>query len=203
MRFSIIIPAHNVEEYISKALSSVKSQVFSDYECIVVCDACTDKTEDIVHSYPFNVRIVHYQSAGLTRNVGLDLAQGEYILFLDADDWYLHEYVLSEINNRLGDEDIFCFGFIWKGVGYAGPTNPEGRLYPHVWNKCFKRSFIGNLRFPDATDEDACFHEAIMKQEPKIEMCDAPMIYYNFLREGSTSKKLQRTVQGAKSWWHI
>ena len=203
MKFSIIVPAHNVENYISKCLNSIQSQVFTDYECIVICDSCVDNTEKIARTYPFIVESVNFTSAGLTRNVGLDIATGEYILFLDADDWFLHEYVLTELSKKISDEDILCYAFIWKSIGYSGAMSPKDILYPHVWNKCWKKSIIGDTRFIDNDVEDAIFHDEIMKKDPLISIWDMPFVYYNFLRTGSTSERLNRTITEAKEGWNI
>ena len=87
MRFSIIIPAHNEEKNIRKLLDSIKSQTFTDYEVIVVCDSCEDATESIAKEYGARTLNVDYHTDGLTRNAGIDIAKGEWLLFIDADDW--------------------------------------------------------------------------------------------------------------------
>lgn len=188
-KFSIIIPAHNTENYISKALESVKCQVFTDYELIIVCDRCEDKTAEIARQYTDIVYEVDYGNDGLARNCGLDKAKGEYVLFMDSDDWWIHEYVLSLIYFMLTQEnhpDILAFSFIWKGVGYC--RNVPGKEYIAVWNKCWRREFIGNARFSDkpyGADED--FHIVMLSKAPKIVHWDMPMYYYNYGREGSLS----------------
>ncbi len=90
-KFSIIIPAHNSAKFIKKALDSVKIQTFKDYELIVVCDACTDKTAEIARKYTDKVIKVDFTNEGRTRNVGLDAAVGDWILWIDDDDWWMHE----------------------------------------------------------------------------------------------------------------
>ena len=116
MRFSVIMPAHNAASYIRKALDSIKAQTFTDYELIVVCDACDDQTADIAREYTDRVIEVSNANAGLTRNVGLEAAQGEYLLFADDDDWWLHEFAFEIIHEALTDEDLLCFAFIWKNM---------------------------------------------------------------------------------------
>lgn len=204
MRFSIIIPAYNSEHYITKALDSIKSQTFTDYELIVVCDSCEDNTVEIAKSYGARVFIVSYHNDGLTRSKGLDEARGEYILFMDDDDWWLHEYVLEQLNNeltRLKDVDILAFSFIFKGVCYAYPTRNHGKLWIAVWNKCWKRKAIGKTRFPNVHScSDSYFHKEMMEKKLKIYTWDMPMYYYNYLREGSISKKDGATAIGVKRW---
>lgn len=197
-RFSIIIPAFNSENYIRKALDSVDEQRFKNYELIVVCDSCHDRTVSIAKRYTDLVYEVEFGNDGPTRNYGIEHANGEYILFLDDDDWFLHEYVLHLLDYMLDQDDnppdILAFGFIWKHVGYC--RNLIDNMYIATWNKCWRREAIGETRFSNkhmASDED--FHNAMMKKDLKIICWDMPMYYYNFLREGSQTylKKLRET----------
>lgn len=87
-KFSIIIPAYNMEKYISKTLDSVMKQTFKDYEVIVVDDGSTDKTVEIAKKY--DVKIIEHKHAGLSvvRNAAIKEAKGEYLILLDSDDWW-------------------------------------------------------------------------------------------------------------------
>ena len=189
-KFSIIIPLHNSAKFCRKCLDSVAFQTFKDYELIVVCDNCKDNSAEVAREYTDKVLITSYGTDG-SRNAGLDIATGEWILFLDDDDWWLHEYVLEQLDGKLktlGDIDVLCFSFIFKGWCYATPRQMNGALWIAVWNKCWKRSFIGNVRFPaDVLPADGQFHLSMLHKNPKIEEWDMPMYYYNFLHEGSQS----------------
>ena len=189
MRFSIIIPAHNAEGHISNALESIKEQSFKDYELIVVCDSCKDKTADMAREAGAIVEEVDFGNDGLSRSRGLDLARGEWVLFMDDDDWWLHEFVLWQINSRLSDDiDVLAFSFIFSGLKYADPYGNGGNLWPAVWNKCWRRSFIGDTRFPNVhMISDAYFHTEMMGKGPRIATWDMPMYFYNYLRPGSQS----------------
>lgn len=202
MRFSIIIPAYNSAKYIVKALESIKAQSFTDYELIVVCDSCKDNTAEIAMIYGAKVYIENFHNDGLSRSKGLDVAQGEYVLFMDDDDWWLHEYVLEQLNEeliRLKDADVLAFSFIFKGIGYASPTKNQGKLWVAVWNKCWKRECIGSTRFPNIHScSDRYFHDVMMRKKLKIYTWDMPMYYYNYLREGSISQKDGRKVSELK-----
>lgn len=200
MRFSIIIPAHNTEKYIRKTLESVKIQEFKDYELIVVCDSCEDKTEEIAKEYTDKVYSVNYSKDGLTRNKGLDEATGEYILFMDSDDWWMHEYVLSILDTILKgqDIDILAFGFIWMSRGYCGPiankTLAKSYLYSNVWSKCWKKSFLddNNIRFRDIyPHSDMYFVSDASNSTSKVYYLDQPLYYYNYLREGSITNEIK------------
>lgn len=191
MKYSIIIPLHNSAEFCRKCLDSVKQQTFTDYELIIICDKCSDNSAEIAREYTDKVIITEFGNDGMSRNAGLDVAKGEWILFLDDDDWWLHEYVLEQIDNKLkqvGNQiDILCFSFIFKGWCYAKPNHPEGGLWIAVWSKCWKRSSIGTTRFDNVYPADVTFHRKMMAKNLRRAEWDMPIYYYNYLRKGSQS----------------
>lgn len=203
--FSVIIPTHNGAEHIRKAMDSVKRQRFDDYEMIIVCDACTDGTEQIAMEYTPNVLSVDYHRDGLARNKGLDAATGEWILFLDDDDWFLHEYVFSMLHDTVGKhgEDMLDFAFIWKDKGYMEPK-PE-RPYVMAWCRCWKRALIGNARFGNMEyHADVYFYHRMMKKKPNIVFWNMPMYYYNYMREGSlTDMKRKGIISMQNPVFHV
>ena len=188
-KYSIIIPAHNAEDCLGRCLDSVVSQKYRNWELLVVCDACTDGTADVVRKYGEKPIIVNHQRDGLARNAGLDAARGEWVLFLDADDWWLHEYVLTQLDSALNPAwDILFFSFIWKGQGYF--SQDQYRHYVAVWNKSWRREFIGDTRFNDVYGvSDMYFDKAMMAKNPKCAYWDMPFYYYNYLYEGSINWK--------------
>ena len=193
MKFSIIIPAHNSAGYIDNALDSIAEQTFEDYELIVVCDSCTDNTEEIAKSYGARTVAVDYHCDGPTRNKGLEMAQGDWVLFMDDDDWWLHEFVLQQLSDRLDETmDILCFSFIFRGIKYAHPFGNGGNYWVACWNKCYRRSVIEDARFSNVTDgsADVQFYSMMFNKGLRIAVWDMPMYYYNYYREGSISEKL-------------
>lgn len=191
-RFSIIIPAYNAANRIHKGLDSIKSQTFTDYELIVICDNCADNTAQIAESYGAKAIPVNFGNDGLSRSKGLDVATGEWILFMDDDDWWLHEYVLELIDEKLryhnNAMDVLCFSFIFKGYKYARPNGNRGHHWAAVWNKCWKRSVIGDTRFPNIHScSDLYFHQDMFAKHLTIIDWDMPIYYYNYLRPGSIS----------------
>lgn len=203
MKFSVIVPAYNAERHIMKGLDSIRDQSFKDYELIIVCDSCEDKTEQIAHKYTDKVIPIFAHNDGMARNAGLDAAKGDWILFLDDDDWFLHEYVFEQLANRTEANmgEIICFSFIWRHIGYASPRSNHGNLYPAVWNKCWKRSTIGKTRFPNIWSiSDMYFNQAMMAKGPALDVWDMPMVYYNYLRPGSISE-LTRTIELTREYW--
>lgn len=96
-KFSIIIPTHNVENYIKKCLDSVMKQTFEDYEVIVADDGSTDKTKDIIRKYKVTLIESEFVGVSEARNLALKKAKGDYLIFLDGDDWWDKE-LLEKIN---------------------------------------------------------------------------------------------------------
>jgi len=153
MFFSIIVPCYNGEVTIANTLESVCIQTYSDFEVIVVNDGSTDSSLDIVKSYlgRLPLKIISQKNSGLgaARNTGIDMASGEFIAFLDADDlWFDNKLqtVYSFIKKQHGDVDVVCHSEEMKrkkislGVLKHGPyTSYEDLL------------FKGNSLSPSAT----------------------------------------------------
>ncbi|WP_291093669.1 glycosyltransferase family 2 protein [Empedobacter sp. UBA6745] len=115
--FSIIIPVYKVENYLHKCVNSVLSQNYEDYEIILVNDGSPDNCPQICDQFAANdsrIKVIHKANGGLSdaRNVGVEQANGEYILFLDSDDYWEGNYALSSlaetiVNNK---KDIILYG---------------------------------------------------------------------------------------------
>ena len=99
-KFSIIIPVYNVEKYLKKCLESIKNQSYKDYEVIIVNDGSTDKSKDILDEYDYKVINQKNQGLSVARNNGVKKATGEYLIFVDSDD-YIEKDLLKEINKSL------------------------------------------------------------------------------------------------------
>ena len=113
MLFSVIIPVYNVEKYLRACLDSMLNQTFSDWEAVCVNDGSTDGSTVVLKEYAAKddrFRVVEQPNAGLSaaRNTGLKLATGDYVLFLDSDDW-LETNALNTLTEKLGGEDMVCF----------------------------------------------------------------------------------------------
>ena len=188
--FSVIVPAHNSSGYITKGLASIRAQTFTDYELIVVCDRCTDFTERLAKQFlPDKMITTDFGMDGLARNAGIDAAEGYWLLFMDDDDWFLHEYVFQQLHDVAidTDADMLVFDFIWKGRGYH--RNEVGGSNIAVWSKCWRRSFVGDTRFPAIPfTSDAPFMDEIIRKRPQAVWLKVPMYYYNFMRKGSQTE---------------
>lgn len=189
-KFSVIVPAYNAEHHIRPLLDSIARQHYRDYELIVICDSCTDNTEAIAREYGAITESVSFGRDGLTRDRGLDIATGEWILFADDDDWFLHEYCFTQLADMVGrhGEDVLNFAYVWKDRGYIAPdaaTIFKPRV-AHVWANAWKRETIGDARFGDATFcSDTYFLRAMHQRVHHFFLWDMPMYYYNFMRRGS------------------
>ena len=112
---SVVIPAYNAGHVIEKCLCSLQNQSYSDFECIVVDDASTDDTRSVIDRVTFGderfSRVDNSQNVGPSRcrNIGIKLARGEYIYFLDADDWVEAESLSVLINQVQGRSLDYCF----------------------------------------------------------------------------------------------
>lgn len=189
--FSVILPAHNAETRIRKGLESVRRQTFTDYELIVVCDDCQDKTAEIAREYTDRVYEVPWHSCGRTRSKGLDEARGRWILFMDDDDWWTDDsafQVIAEGIRHGGDFDVLAFGFVF---GNNGPVLQwPGHLYIAIWNKAWRRGFIGDTRFPDVPHSDDVGFAEQTHYRARFRFLDEILYYYDYMRPGSITQKL-------------
>ena len=202
MKFSVIIPAYNSAGHIRKALESVRAQTFKDYELIVVCDSCSDDTEKVAEEYGAITERVEFHADGPTRNRGIELAQGEWVLFMDDDDWWLHEYVLHQLSEKIDREpwaDIIAFSFIFRHIGYARPIRKcNHSMWIACWCKCYRRTAIGDARFSGVTDgsADVQFYTQMFNKGLRVCFWDMPLYYYNYWREESISERITHDFRG-------
>lgn len=103
---SVIIAAKNASKYIKEAIESVQKQDIKDMEMIVVCDSCTDNTKQIAEELDCKTIEVNFSHIGKTRNAGLKVAQGEYILYVDSDDVMEKNGISNLYNEFLKDNSI-------------------------------------------------------------------------------------------------
>ena len=173
MKLSIIVPVYNTEAYVAKCLDSLIEPDLEDYEIIAVNDGSTDASREVVGKYEEKfkpiLKVVDTPNGGLShaRNVGIDAAQGEYLLFVDSDD-YLTEHAVREIlQTAEQDFDIAVFDFVhvnedgkvtasFDGSGrterFTLEEEPEFLFSPHnAVNKIWKRRLFteSGIRFAE------------------------------------------------------
>ena len=210
--FSVILTEHNSEQYMHRMLNSINEQSFQNIEMIVVCDKCSDNTFEEAKLFTYksrgdNVLQTDFGRCGLARNAALDIAKGEWILFADDDDWWLHEFAFELIADvaKVSDQaDLLCFGFLARdfveqeGLHYFMncPVNypPCYRMWAAPWNKAWRRSFIGDHRFPDweHSDDLGFAREMHPLAAGRMVFIDTPLYYYNYMRPGSIADRLSK-----------
>ena len=198
--FSVIVPMHNSAEFMRTSLDSVRAQTFTDYELIIICDKCTDDTARIACEYGDTVLTVDFGKAGLSRNAGLDIARGEWILFLDDDDWFLHDRAFELLHNMLVDAkfDVLAFGFLcdWcdgqglQAMSFMHPSQESVWVAP--WTKAWRRSFIGEHRFPAwKHSDDLGFAQEMFPLVKQWGYANVQLYFYNYMRPGSIQDRLR------------
>lgn len=165
-KFSIIIAAYNIENYIAKCIESVLTQTYNNYEVIVVDDGSKDGTKNKIKEFGDKIKFIEHENnkfLGGTRNTGIEVANGKYILFIDGDDYLNNNYVLEKLDNLIGEKDVdviyMGFEIVGKKTDTIIPSSENctkqfriaGDRYTNAWSKCWRRDFIleNNLRFPE------------------------------------------------------
>lgn len=206
LTFSIIIPVYNVEPYLKECLDSVLGQTCGDFEAVCVNDGSTDGSLSILEDYAARdsrIRVISQPNGGLSaaRNTGIDAAQGDYILFLDSDDW-LESNTLRTLADGLDGEDMLCFGG-WRGDEVEQPTHA---IFPTGWEyynrcaldrhpfpfvcvvlRCYRRTFLDNnrLRFREGIlHEDNHFTPSACLAATKVRVIPDAFYHYR-IRQGS------------------
>lgn len=190
--FSVIVPVHSEPEVIWRGLQSINAQEFDSYERVFVCDCCTEEIIEYVRGFhPEKLIMTEFGKAGMARNAGLDVAEGEWILFMDDDDWFLPGAfaTIAEELKRQRDIDILAFAFEWKGRGVG--MQSEKRVYPAVWNKAWRRKFIGEERFPDWIHTEDLGFARRLHWRARFGFLQAVLYHYEFMRLGSVSDRIR------------
>lgn len=184
-KVSIIVPVYNVEKYLRECIESILAQTYKTYELILVDDGSPDLCPIICDEYARidkRIKVIHKENGGISsaRNLGLKEANGDYILFVDSDD-YIEKNMLFNLVNIASatNADIVQCNYIRTKRGYKFENIDnsrykysmedntdaikslitwEGKTDSIVWNKLYKRSVIGNVLF----DEMLCMNEDTM-----------------------------------------
>ena len=152
MKVSVILCVYNEEKYVRQAIESILGQTLTDLELIIVNDGSTDGTQDIIESYrDKRIKVINHENIGLgaSRNKGLSAAEGDYVTFLDGDDWFSPEALEESYNKAvLNDTDILMF----QMINYDDDT---GRIYENDWFNLnsFDESFDERVFSPKDTKD--------------------------------------------------
>lgn len=220
---SIIIPVYNVEKYLKKCIESLVNQTFKDFEIICVNDGSTDKSQEILNKYSqkypfFKILNQDNMGAGIARNNGLKLAEGEYIQFLDGDD-YFEPTMLEEMYNKAKEHNtdlIVCSAKkvnefeeviensnpIWPIKLDITPLNTvfNRHNYPNEilnmfcvvpWNKLCKKDLLikNGIEFQNlSSSNDIAFGHKVQICAERIVVFDKQLINYRYRHKESISK---------------
>ncbi len=210
---SVIVPVYNVEEYLSRCVESILAQTYKNLDVILVDDGAKDRSGILCDEFAAKdprVRVIHKENGGLSsaRNCGIDAAQGEYLAFVDSDDWIeadAYEHMLDrlrhynaklacagryDVNGRTGEKTV---GLCPRKEECISAEELVGRIF--LWDGCdssacdklYHRSLFGTFRYPEGkVCEDVPTTYKIVLQADQAIMCPKP-VYNYFHRPGSIS----------------
>jgi glycosyltransferase involved in cell wall biosynthesis len=218
---SIIIPVYNVEKYLHRCLDSAGQQSYPDIEIIIINDGSPDQCQAIIDEYAAQdarIKVIRQENRGLAaaRNAGIKMARGDYLMFVDADDYIEADCVQQMLDNALLTEaDIVAgnhkilpsHGHALDGIQFTsgvlsrqamGQVNQRfdyfiGKRYrAAVWAKLFKRDFIraAGLQFESTSEyfaEDMLFSLKYYVNEPKISLLNKYLYVYCLNEDSITS----------------
>lgn len=219
-KISIIIPVYNVEKYLKKCLESVINQTMTEIEIICVNDGSTDSSPHILKEFAqkdHRIKIINKENGGIAsaRNRGLEYATGEYIGFVDSDDWIEpHMYEILYNNAKKHDKDMVmclahlfdeknqellynnpyftleCFNESFDDVvfNHQDTTNFLFKINVTPWNKIYKTSFLkkNKITFPEGLDfEDNTFFYESYLKANKVSLVRKHLYFYRINRRGS------------------
>lgn len=225
--FSVIMPVYNVGETLRRTLQKVLAQSFTDYELILVDDGSTDRSAEIcieISKQHQNIRFIHQQNAGVSaaRNMGLDLATGEYILFIDSDDELNYDQLFQELAEEVRTQiaDMLVFSYVqrfYKADGdyydrvvvnksayltsWKSEANkfmdyfPSGQMFV-VWNKVYRKEIIQqyHLRFHDQWMEDFRFILDYLTVSSSVRFLPLVGYIYNHYYKNSLSRQIKKEM---------
>ena len=209
MRFSIILPIYNVEKYLQECMDSILSQTFQDYEVILVDDGSWDGSPalcDALAAHHPCIRVIHKPNGGAadSRNVGLKAAQGEYVIFIDSDDYILSNDFLISVHSVISQDTdqvlfkyckyfddtkrlaqcTFTYQHAAKETDYASTIATmvkDDAFFGMAWIRAIRRSLLlqHGISFETGlTGEDMDWNYKLMIASRKIVFLDIPYIAY-------------------------
>ncbi|BCG60547.1 glycosyltransferase family 2 protein [Paenibacillus sp. URB8-2] len=201
---SIIVPIYNVENYLRKCIDSILNQSFRNFELILINDGSPDNCPEICDNYAeidSRVRVVHKENGGLSeaRNFGIDIAKGDYIGFVDSDDWIeydmfevMYEQVIKyqadivvcgryEVFNNVATEFKEYSGevFIYNNKQSVSMLLEDKEINHFAWDKIYKKELFSSIRYPIGKYYEDIFttHRLFIKSE-KVVFVSRPKYYY-------------------------
>lgn len=212
---SVIVPVYNVGKYLVRCVDSILAQTFTDLEIILVDDGSTDNSGVLCDAYTARdkrIRVVHKTNggAGSARNMGLQMARGEYIGFIDGDDYIdidMYEYLYNNIVKEKADVAMCELYHCYQGKSiekhpctYYKVTDAVGAIHCVLEskitsvtpvNKLYRRSLFSQLRFREGvTAEDAFLMVDLLEKCERVVISNEQKYYYYHRADSVTSKPL-------------
>lgn len=222
---SIIVPVYNVEMYLERCITSIINQTYTNIEIILVDDGSPDSCPRLCDEWAKKderIIVIHKKNGGLSdaRNAGLEIAKGEYIAFVDSDD-YINEAMIEKLYQALAlyNTDIAVCGIKrTDGVNYnilpvyydsdMGYVTSEQALKDILtnkctiaaWNKLYRKTSIGNTRFIFGRyNEDVPFLFELLNKELSVSYLTTPLYNYYCNSNGITGKFSDKLLDGLKN----
>ncbi len=207
---SVIVPVYNVEPYLRECLDSIINQTYHKLEIIIINDGSTDGSQQICEEYrkkDDRIRLFHTENRGqaAARNLGLDNACGEWIMFVDSDDFVSPDYCEIPLQTALMyDADLVIFErkHVDRPTPMEDKDRPSGLLnhheavrhgYPAPWNKLYQRDLFRGIRYPEGrVYEDIATTHRLIYAANRIVRIDLPLYFYRYRKGRTSSRKDQR-----------
>lgn len=207
---SIIVPVYNTGPYLPKCIDSILAQTFGDFELILVNDGSTDSSGRICEEYAARdgrIRVIHQENQGqsVARNRALEQMQGQWVLFVDSDDW-IHPEMLERLRSAAQEKRVNISICGYEDTRGPDPVIPPESLNVEVWTprdfymhrfvnatipvaKLIRRDCLGDIRFPVGKyiDDEYITYRILFTQE-KLAVIPAPFYAY-FVNEKSLTKR--------------
>ncbi len=210
-KITVIIPVYNVENYLERCLKSILYNTYTNLEIICVNDGSTDNSKKILEDYSQRdkrVIVINKKNNGISsaRNAGIKIATGEYIAFVDSDDW-IHEKYFEYLIRGIDTADLVICNYIRSYKSGSVETDDAYRvqsispidvlknkeLKSYVWGKLFRHQLVDEIRFSESEKlEDSLYNMDVLlnNKNLKINHVDIPLYYY-FVRAGSLVNNIE------------
>lgn len=207
-KISVIVPIYKVEDYLHRCVDSIINQTYTNLEIILVDDGSPDNCPMICDEYAekdSRIRVIHKKNGGLSdaRNAGLDIATGEYIMFIDSDDFVDIDIMKSMMQNMIDNnvDMVVCnINYVYDDrqvVKYSQADRildryeameeylKDGVVQAVAWNKLYKKSLINEMRYKvGKTNEDEFFTYKVVDRSDSIYYNSKP--FYNYIQRDTS-----------------
>lgn len=223
-KISVIVPIYNVEQYLRRCIDSIINQTYKNLEIILVDDGSPDNCGQICDDYAkkdTRIKVIHKKNGGLSdaRNVGLEVCTGDYISFVDSDDWIelnTYEIMMKSMNEYNADMVVSNINYVYKDKVESKYSEDkircfnkeeamkelikDGLVQAVVWNKLYKRVVIDNLRFKvGKLNEDEFFTYKICAKAERIVYIPEALYQYRQREDSIMGTYILQRIDGVEA----